>query len=404
MAEKKLTETRVRSAKAGWHGDGGGLWLRVSPAGNRSWVYVSVRNGRRREMGLGPFQGATRHVSLAAARDKAEAVRAILGRGGDPFKELPERIANVAPKTFGEVVEDLLAAKTPDFKNAKHKAQWEMTLRVYAKPLHKIPVGEVTSDDVLGVLKPMWREKPETASRLRGRIEKALDYAAALNLRSGENPARWKGHMDHLLGKREKLTRGHHAAMPYRDVPAFMARLKEVEGVGARALELTVLCATRTTETLGAAWEEFDLDGALWKIPASRMKMKREHIVPLSARAVAILRDLHALRLNDFVFPSSKPKRPLSNMAMTAVLRRMKVDDVTVHGFRSSFRDWAGDATSFPRDVAEMALAHRVGDEVEIAYRRSSAIEKRRKMMDAWARFCSTPPKAGNVVTLQAAG
>ncbi|MFT3811068.1 MAG: integrase arm-type DNA-binding domain-containing protein [Micropepsaceae bacterium] len=400
MAEKKLTETRVRSAKPGWHGDGGGLWLRVSPAGNRSWVFVSVRNGRRREMGLGPFQGATKHVSLAAARDKAKAVREILGRGGDPFKELPERIATSAPKTFGVIVEDLLAAKTADFKNEKHKAQWEMTLRVYAKPLHRLPVAEVTADDVLTILKPMWREKPETASRLRGRIEKAIDYATALGLRSGENPARWKGHMDHLLGKREKLTRGHHAAMPYADVPTFVARLRGVEGYGARALELTILCATRTTETLGAQWGEFDLETALWTVPAARMKMAREHVVPLSSQAVTLLKSLKEKALGDWVFPSMKPKRPLSNMAMTAVLRRMSVDDVTVHGFRSSFRDWSGDATNFPRDVAEMALAHRVGDETEIAYRRSSAVEKRRKLMEAWARFCTTLPKTGNVVAI----
>ena len=401
MARHKLKDIGIRTAATGWHGDGDGLWLRVSPNGNRSWVFVWIRHGRRREMGLGAFGRGARQVTLAAARDKAEAVRAILGRGGDPFKELPERIANAKPKTFGEIVEDLLAAKTPDFKNEKHKAQWEMTLRVYAKPLHRIPVGEVTSDDVLGVLKPMWTEKPETASRLRGRIEKAIDYATALGQRTGDNPARWKGHMDHLLGKRKKLTRGHHAAMPYRDVPAFMSRLGDLDGFGARALEITILTAARTQETLQAKWAEFDLEKALWTVPADRMKMKREHLVPLPARAVAILKALHEKKLSEWVFPAIRPKRPLSNMTMSAVLKRMDLDDVTVHGFRSSFRDWAGDATNFPRDLAEMALAHRVGDETELAYRRGAAVEKRRKLMEAWARFCMTPPKAGNVVPIR---
>lgn len=402
MARNKLTNSGIRTPRPGWHGDGDGLWLRTSAAGTSSWVFVWIKQGRRREMGLGPFGRGTREVTLAAARQKAEAVRAILGRGGDPFTELPERVARRPTKTFGQCVDDVLAAKLADFRNPKHRAQWEMTLRVYAKPLHRIPVAEVTTDDVLRVVRPIWRTKAETASRLRGRIEAVLDYAAALKLRTGDNPARFKGHLDHLLGKRDKLTRGHFAAMPYGDIPAFMARLREVPGFSARALELTILSATRSNETLSAQWSEFDLDAATWTIPAARTKMKREHVMPLSDAAARVVRDLADKRMSDWVFPSIRAKRPISNMAMTAVLKRMGIEDATVHGFRSGFRDWCGDATNFPREVAEEALAHRVGDATERAYRRGSALEKRRSLMEAWSRYCTTPPTTGNVVPLRA--
>lgn len=399
MARNKLTDTRVKSAKPGWHGDGDGLWLRVSPQGHRSWVFVSIRHGRRREMGLGAYGNGVAQVSLATARDKANAVREILGRGGDPFKELPERVARAKPRTFGEIADELLAAKEGDFRNEKHKAQWKMTLEVYAKPLRKLPVSDVSTDDVVRVLRPIWQEKHETASRLRGRIEKVLDYAKALKLRDGENPARWKGHLDHLLGARQKLTRGHHKAMPYIDVPAFFQSLAAVEGIGARALEFVILTAARTGEAIGARWDEIDLDAGLWTVPAVRMKASREHIVPLPRPAITLLHGLP--HKGDFVFPGQAPRKPISNMTMTAVLRRLEVD-ATTHGFRSAFRDWAGDRTAFPRDVAEMALAHRVGNETELAYRRSSALEKRRKLMEAWAAFL-TAEKSGNVVPLKVA-
>jgi integrase len=307
-------------------------------------------------------------------------------------------------RTFGECADELLTSKENTFRNAKHAAQWKMTLTEYAQPLRKIPVGDVTTDDVVRVLRPLWADKQETASRLRGRIEKVLDYAKAVGLRSGENPARWKGHLDHILPARQRLARGHHAAMAYADVPAFMQDLVSVDGFGARALELCILTATRSGEVLNAQWPEFDLAKALWAIPADRMKMGKEHVVPLSARALTVLQDLKAKRLSDYVFPGTAPKRPLSNMAMTAVMRRMKKGEFTVHGFRSSFRDWAGDATNFPRDVAEMALAHKVGDEVEQAYRRGSALAKRKKLMDAWSAYVSTVKGGDNVVAIRSGG
>jgi integrase len=276
-----------------------------------------------------------------------------------------------------------------------------MTLQVYAAPLRSIAVNEVTTDDVLGVLKKIWTTKPETASRLRGRIEKVLDAAKARGLRQGENPAQWRGHLDHLLPKPSKLSRGHHPAMPYGDLPDFVEKLRSREALAGQALEFCILTAARSGEVLGMTWDEVDLEGRIWNVPAQRMKAGRPHRVPLPARAIAILRKLHHRpEPNDYVFPGQKKARPLSDMAMEMMLRRMGIDDVTVHGFRSSFRDWAGNETSFPREVAEAALAHVVGDKSEQAYRRSDALEKRRKMMDAWATWCD--PDQGNVVRLPA--
>ncbi|MER2509209.1 MAG: integrase arm-type DNA-binding domain-containing protein [Amaricoccus sp.] len=399
MARHKLTDTKVRAAGSGWHGDGDGLWLRVQLSGSRSWVFVSIRHGRRREMGLGPYGGGARQVSLAAARVKAEEVREILGRGGDPFREMGERQARVKARTFGEIADELIEVKAPTFRNAKHLDQWRMTLAVYAKPLRKLPVAEVSTDDVAAVLRPIWATKAETAGRLRGRVEAVLDYAKALGLRDGENPARLKGHLDHILGKRPRLTRGHHAAMPWADVPAFFARLREAEGFGARALELTILCATRTGETRGATWDEIDFDKALWTIPAERMKAGKEHIVPLAPPAVEMLRGLPRMDGNPHLFPG-RVKGPISDMTMTKAMGALGAEAFTVHGFRSAFRDWCGDATNFPRDVAEMALAHKVGDATEQAYRRASALAKRGKLMEAWAAYVTRPKPAGNVVAI----
>jgi len=266
-----------------------------------------------------------------------------------------------------------------------------MTLQVYAAPLRRIPVDKITTDDVLSVLKPLWNDKAETASRLRGRIERVLDAAKAQGLRTSENPARWRGHLDQLLPKRQRLTRGHHAAMPYSDVPAFMADLQARQATAALALELAILTAARTGEVLGARWEEFDLDRALWTVPATRMKAGREHRVPLSQRALKITGAMHQCRNGDYVFPGQKAGRPLSVMALEMVLRRMKVDGATVHGFRSAFRDWAAEATSFTNEVCEAALAHAIENKVEAAYRRGDLFDKRRKLMEAWGRFCTSP-------------
>jgi integrase len=275
-----------------------------------------------------------------------------------------------------------------------------MTLCKYAAPLRPLLVDQITTDDVLSVLEPFWSEKPETARRLLARIERVLDAAEVRGLRSGGNPARWRGHLDHLLPKRPRLARGHHAAMSYAEVPAFMADLRAREGSAESALELCILTAARTGEVFGARWKEFDLDRGIWTAPKERMKSRREHRVPLSTRALEILKTMYESRSSDFVFPGHKPGRPLSSMALVMVLRRMKVENATVHGFRSTFRDWAAECTDFPNEVCEAALAHVVENKAEAAYRRGDLFEKRRKLMDAWAAYCTTR-QAANVVALR---
>lgn len=385
MARNRLTTTQCNARrKAGKLADGDGLYLQTSPNGNKSFVFVFIRSGRRREMGLGPFGTGTGQVSLAAARDKADEVRAILGRGGDPFTELSSRRAT--SRTFGAFADEWISEMEKGWRNDKHRAQWKSTLgNDYIASLRKRPIGEVTTDDVLKVLKPIWRTKAETARRIRGRIERILDAAKAAGERTGENPARWRGHLSELLSKPEKLQRGHHKAMPYQDVPAFMKQLRAMDGISAASVEFTVLTAARSGETRGATWSEIEDD--IWVVPPDRMKGGREHRVPLVPRALEILKAMKNVRTSTFVFPGFRDDRPLSDMSLSAVLRRLKVD-ATVHGFRSSFRDWAGDATDFPRELAEAALAHLVGDETERAYRRGDALKRRRELMEAWATHC----------------
>jgi integrase len=372
----------------GRHPDGGGLYLVIDKSGAKRWAFLFTLHGRSREMGLGPLSS----VSLEAARRQAARWRAELGQGNDPIEvrdgEKPAR----APMTFGAAADALIASKESEWRNAKHRLQWAMTLEKYAAPLRPRTVSHVDTEAVLAVLTPIWREKPETASRLRGRIEAVIDYARALGeiSRNEANPARWRGHLDKLLPKRGKLTRGHHAAMDYHDVPSFVGRLREREAVAALALEFCILTATRSGEVLGAKWSEFDLERRVWTIPAMRMKAAREHRVPLSEPAHAIVEKLHEMRDGEFVFPGQRSGASLSIMAMTMVLRRMNASGVTVHGFRSAFRDRCGNETHFPREVAEAALAHVVGDKAEQAYRRSDALEKRRDLMEAWALFCET--------------
>jgi len=390
MARNKLRDTTVRAAtNPGKISDGDGLYLNVSKSGSKSWVFIWIRNGRRREMGLGAFGSGTGEVSLAGARVKADAVRAILGRHGDPFTELAERKAALSRPTFGAVADAFVEEMESAWRNPKHRDQWRMTLgNAYCARLRTVFVGEVTTDDVVNVLRPIWSDKHETASRIRGRIEKVLDHAKAKNLRSGENPARWRGHLSLILPQVSKLQRGHHAAMAHEDVPAFVKRLRAAEGVGARALEFTILCAARTGETIGTTWSEIDLVNAVWTVPAVRMKGGREHRVPLSKPTQSVLQTLADKRMGDFVFPGRNPKQPISNATMAKVMRDLGVGEWTVHGFRSSFRDWCGDATDFQREVAEAALAHAIGDETEAAYRRSDALEKRRALMIAWSAHC----------------
>ncbi len=369
----KLTARTVATiTRPGRHSDGGGLYLfisRDSKAVRHRWVFRFAWQGKVREMGL----------VLAAARRQAASARFELAKGRDPIEAREaERRAQDGKKTFGDCATALIASKESAWRNAKHRWQWRHTLETYCAPFWGRTVEEINTEAVLSVLRPLWQTKPETASRLRGRIEAVLDAAKAQGHRHGENPARWRGHLSHLLPKRQKLTRGHHAAMPYAEVPAFLVTLREREAIAAFALEFTILTAARTGEALGARWDEIDFDTKVWTIPASRMKAAREHRVPLSGPAVAILEKLAEARTDAFVFPSHRRGKPLSQMAMTMLLRRMNRDDVTVHGFRSSFRDWCGNETLFPRELAENALAHVIGDKAEQAYRRGDALEKRR--------------------------
>jgi integrase len=385
----RLTARKVETAKPGKYGDGAGLQLSVAPTGAKKWVLRFLWQGKAREMGLGSYP----EVGLAEAREKAMAGRRLARSGIDP---IAERKQDRRLPTFGELADEVVAEQSKGFRNDKHRAQWKTTLETYAAPLRVKAVNAITTEDVLGVLQPIWMTKTETASRLRGRIERVLNAAKAKGHRSGENPAAWRGHLENLLPKRQKLTRGHHAALPYADVRAFVAELRKRDAVAALALEFAILTAARSGEVLGARWREIDSDARIWTIPPERMKAAREHRIPLSKRAVAILNKMNEARIGDHVFPGSVRGRPLSVMAMDMVLRRMG-QDVTVHGFRSSFRDWAGNETNFPRELAEHALAHVLGDKAEQAYRRSDALEKRRALMEAWARHCE-PPEAGDNV------
>lgn len=298
--------------------------------------------------------------------------------------------ARKARKTFGEVASSFVERKAHGWRNAKHRAQWRMTLETYAASLWALPIETIDTAAVQSVLEPLWQKKPETASRLRGRIEAVLDAARVQGLRNGDNPACWRGHLDKLLPKPKKLSRGHHAAMPYKDIPAFMARLRELESISSLALEFAIFTAGRTGEVLNAKWAEFDFEGKIWTVPAARMKGGREHRVPLSPRACAILERLAITKTGEFVFPGTRPGKPLSNMALEMALRRMKIEGATVHGFRSSFRDWAGDERYDAREVIEAALAHVAGGKTEQAYRRSDALKKRHALMAAWAEFCAS--------------
>jgi integrase len=387
---KRLTAAFVKTARPGLHADGDGLYLRVDNEGHRRWSFISQKGGKRREIGL----GSAREVLLAEARAKAHEARETIRAGRDPIAERKAaRKPGSGPLTFGAVVNALLEAKEPEWRNAKHRAQWHMTLTKYAAPLANLPVVDVDTESVLRVLQPVWTSRPETASRLRGRIEAVLDYARAKGALPHDkaNPARWKGHLSHLLPKRGKLSRGHHAAMPWRDVPGFVAQLRQRETIGARAFEFLILTVARTGEVLGAKWDEVNLETKVWTVSADRMKAGREHRVPLSKRALEIIEELTEARVGELIFPRS-------NMAFAMTLRRMGLEGVTAHGMRSAFRDWAGDATHFPRELAEAALAHVIGDKAEQAYRRSDSLEKRRDLMEAWARHCE--PSGGKVVTL----
>jgi len=381
MARNKLSETRIRTlTKAGIYSDGDGLYLRVRVGGSKQFVFIYRRGDDRKEIGLGGYGQGTAPVSLALAREKAEAIRERLARGEDLIQR----------KTFADVMEDVISVKTASFKNEKHKAQWRMTLDKYAAPLHKKPIAEINRDDVVETLKPIWATIPETADRTRMRIAAVIDHAKARGLFVGDNPADWRGGLKELLPARKKLSRGHHAAVPYNELPAVIAKLRQSMGTSARATEFACLTATRSNEVRAAKRSEFDLDEALWTIPPERMKASREHRVPLSARAVEIVRAAMQESTCDLVFEGGVAGRGISDTAMVKALRLASGDQSTLHGLRSSFRDWAGDETHHPRDVIETALAHAIKDKTEAAYRRKDALAKRRKLMNDWAEFCAS--------------
>lgn len=399
-----LTPLAVKNAKPGRHADGGGLHLLVKESGARSWVYRFMLNGKSRDIGLGA--AGPDGISLADARDARDALRLKVKAGIDPLEERQReaaealaaaQAAQVAGITFKAVAETYIGANEGSWRNDKHRQQWKNTLATYVYPvIGELPVAEVGTAHVLKILEPIWKAKAETASRVRGRMETILDAAKARGYREGENPARWRGHIAQILPARSRLTRGHHKAMAYEAIPAFVGALHKREAVAALALEFTILTAARTGEVIGATWDEVDLDKAIWTIPASRMKAGKEHRVPLSARAVEILKFTQELR-KEWLFPATKGGK-LSGMAMTMLLRRMKVD-VTVHGFRSGFRDWSAECTSYAHEVAEMALAHSIDNKVERAYRRGDLFEKRRRLMNDWATYCSSIPVTGSMAT-----
>lgn len=388
-----LSARKVETAGPGRHGDGRGLFLYVKTTGARSWVLRYQVQGRRRDLGLGPYPD----VTLAMARDRAAEARRLIADGEDPIAKKQQ----AKPKTFRETALELIESKRPGWKNAKHASQWISTLEAYVFPkIGAVQVAKIETADVISTLTPIWAAKPETANRVRQRIEAVIDYASALGIRSGDNPARWRGHLDHLLPKPKKVRAvKHHPALPHAEIADFMVDLAQREGVAARALAFTILTAARSGETRGMTWGEVDLDAKVWTIPAARMKAAKEHRVPLTDLALTLLGQRADMASDDtLIFGSeAKPGKPISDMSMIAVLRRMDRADITVHGFRSTFRDWAGETTGFPREVIEAALAHGIKDKAEAAYARSDLFDKRRRLMEAWAT-CSTARKADDKI------
>lgn len=406
---EKLTALRIKSLTAlGHYSDGDGLFLQVTGNGAKSWLFKYRFGGKRREMGL----GSLRKVSLAQAREEAARCRSHLGRRVDPIEARDAGAkageqAKLQLVTFDTAAKEYIAMNRAGWKSAKHAQQWENTLATYCtdpgQPLSELPVKDVDTELVLKVLQPIWATKTETAGRLRNRIEIVLDYARAKRMRDGDNPARWRGHLDAILPEPKKVKKvEHHAALPYKECPAFLRELLATEDTPTGlALAFAVLTATRTSETLGATWDELDLDQRTWTIPGARIKNGDEHVVPLSDAAMQVLSRAEEMRCSTFVFPGRKTKSPLSNMALSMRLRQMRAD-VTVHGFRSSFRDWASETTEFAREVCEMALGHRVDTKTEKAYRRGNLLERRRALMVAWADYL-IGQAANNVVPLRAA-
>ena len=397
----KVQKFTVKNHGAGRRAVGDGLYLEVKmpdtdptkkgarKTEGRYWLYRYNSGGKVRWRGLGPYP----RVSLAMAREETKRLNHAIYRGENPFA------AQVVVPTFAEAVEAFLAVNEKGWQSEKHRAQWRMTLgNAYCASIRTLPVSDIEGHHVLEVLSPIWHDKSETSRRLRGRIENVLDFAKAKGWRSGENPARWRGNLNGAL-KVVKPVVKHHTALPFERVPAFMAALRSKQSMSATCLAFIILTAARSGEAINATWAEFDLEQATWAVPASRMKSKRKHVVPLSKPALAIVRALYETRTDDHVFPGLVRGRPITAAALTKLV---KPEAVTIHGMRSAFRDWAGDHTSFPREVAEAALAHAVGDATERAYRRGDALDKRRKLMDEWANYIDAGPERGKVIAFPA--
>lgn len=400
-----LTELKIKHAAQGMHLDGDGLYLQITGAGAKSWIFRYQLNTRRREMGIGPL--AT--VPAKEARRRAAEMRVLVAAGTDPIDERKRVAAQEAERkaqqtahavTFKEAAEDYIKANRAGWRNAKHVQQWGNTLATYVYPVFgHLPVAMVDDAQVLEVLTPIWTTKTETAKRIQGRIENILDAAKARKLRTGENPARWRGHLDKLLPKPSKVAAvKHHPALAYDQIATFLPKLREVQGVSALALEFLILTAARSGEVLRSSWHEIDEVSGTWTIPASRMKAGKVHRVPLSVAALAVLEKAKAIKHTDYIFPSVRTGSPMSDMSLTMLLRRIH-PGITAHGFRSSFRDWAAEQTTYPSEMAEMALAHVVGNKVEAAYRRGDMFERRRQMMQDWATWCD-PKTPDNVVSI----
>jgi integrase len=391
----KLNTKKLATLKPGTKtADGGGLYAISGPPGRITWGFLFTINRRRRLMSLGQWPD----VSLATARELATDARRKVHAGIDPIEDRKAEKRQVP--TFNEVADELIRSKTPAWKSPRSKDQWRQRFRDHAKPLLTLPVDRVDSMAVLGALKPLWHAKPETASRVRAMIESVCDYAKAAGYRTGENPAAWRGNLAHLLPQQKKVTRGHFAAMPHAGVGGFVQALREYQhkSVAAYALELLILTGVRSNEVLGARWAEFDIANARWAIPKERMKTGKEHRVPLSPPAMRVVNAMAAAKRSDFVFPSPKRDSRLSHIVLQKVMAKLGAN-YTVHGFRSSLRDWAGDETSFPREVCEGVLAHIVGG-VEGAYRRSDALEKRRALLAAWATYIEGGTGTANVIPM----
>jgi integrase len=406
MRSKRLTALRVeKQREPGLYPDGDGLYLQVTAGADdeprKSWLFRFRMQGRReRRMGL----GSVADVTLQEARERAGEERKLCKAGIDPIEARKAERAKVAladarSMTFDQCRDAYIKSHSAGWRSKKHADQWTNTLSAYVSPVFgKLPVQEIDTTLVMKALGAIWGTKPETASRVRGRIEAILDWAKVSGYRSGENPARWRGHLAKLLPARAKVRKvEHYAALPYREIGAFMSAVRERETIAARALEFTILTAVRTGETIRARWSEIDFDNKIWTIPAARVKSNREHRLPLTDAALAILTKMSAIRQNEFIFPGERGPA-LSSTAFLVLLRRMERGELTAHGFRSSFRTWAAEMTSFPREVVEAALAHVVGDKVEAAYQRGDLFEKRRKLMDAWAAYCDQPSSTGDVV------